>query len=226
MQQFVLDDVCVNYGIGNGCVNALKNISLKIDKGEKMAIVGNSGSGKSTLLNVLSGIEKISNGKIFYESMNYGDLKESKKAKIRINQFGFVFQSFYLISSLTVYDNIRLPVVAENQKIDEEFFESLVSQLGLQKRVHHLPSELSGGEKQRVALARALINKPDVIFADEPSGNLDSKNGDAVFKLLFQMSEQYGQTLIYVTHDIEKAELAKRKITLRDGEIINDEVQC
>lgn len=226
MQQFLLNDVCVNYGIGNGCVNALKNIHLKIDKGEKMAIVGNSGSGKSTLLNVLSGIEKISNGEIFYENMNYSDMKESKKAKIRIHQFGFVFQSFYLISSMTVYDNIRLPVVAENQKVDEEFFESLISQLGLQHRVNHLPSELSGGEKQRVALARALMNKPSVIFADEPTGNLDSKNGEAVFELLFQMSEQYGQTLIYVTHDNEKAKLAKRKITLRDGEIINDEAQC
>jgi putative ABC transport system ATP-binding protein len=150
-------------------------------------------------------------------------MSETAKSKMRLNNFGFVFQSFYLISSLNVYDNICVPVIGNGDTVDREFVTELIEALHLSERIHHLPSQLSGGEKQRVAIARALVNRPSVIFADEPSGNLDSVNGNVVFELLFDLADKYDQTLIYVTHDSEKAKLAERIITMKDGMVVNDE---
>ena len=217
-----LKNVSVIYENGSVYVKALNNISLTIEKSEKVAIVGKSGSGKSTLLNVISGIEKISEGEITFDNKKYNNMKESEMSKMRLREFGFVFQAFHLISSLTVWDNICLPVIADNKKVDSKFIESVLEKLELTDRKNHYPNQLSGGEKQRVALARAVINKPAILFADEPSGNLDTANGDKVFELMFDLAEQYGQTLVYVTHDMEKAALAERIITIKDGEIICD----
>ena len=216
---FKLEKIEVTYGTGNSAVSALRGIDLQIKEGEKIAIVGPSGSGKSTLLNVLGGLEKPTNGKYLYKGQEYYNLKQSRQSDIRLKEFGFVFQSFYLVSSLTVKDNILLPMVADKRKTDDKFLDDVVNRLGIAERMTHFPNELSGGEKQRVAIARAIINKPGVIFADEPSGNLDSVTGENVFELLFEVANNYKQTLIYVTHDLEKAKLAQRIITIKDGEI-------
>lgn len=216
---YELKDVNAIYGKGVSAVHALKDINLDIYEKDSIAIVGQSGAGKSTLLNVLCGLEHISSGRIIYEEKELSKLNNNKLSDLRLNEFGFVFQQFYLISSLSVYDNICLPSVANQGKVDREWLHELVELLGLSKRLYHVPNQLSGGEKQRVAIGRALINKPKVIFADEPSGNLDSVRGEQVFDMLFSCIEKYGQTLIYVTHDMEKAKLAKRKIILKDGVI-------
>lgn len=217
MSLFQLKDVKVEYGMGESRVYALKGIDLEIKEQEQIAIIGPSGSGKSTLLNVLSGLENITSGEIYYNGTAFHQLSQKKLSEMRLKNFGFVFQAFYLISSMTVQDNIYLPAITLEGKVDKELFDELIEQLGLKERMKHLPGQLSGGEKQRVAIARALINKPKVIFADEPSGNLDSRNGNMVFDLLFRFSEKYKQTLIYVTHDLEKASLAKRQIQIKDG---------
>lgn len=220
MSLFQLKDVKVEYGNDAAKVCALAGIDLDIQEQEQIAIIGPSGSGKSTLLNVLSGLENITRGEIYYNGVNFHQLPQKELSELRLKNFGFVFQAFYLISSMTVKDNIYLPAMTLDGKVDKELFDELIEQLGLKERMKHLPGQLSGGEKQRVAIARALINKPRVIFADEPSGNLDSENGKMVFDLLFRFAKKYKQTLIYVTHDLEKASLAKRQIQIKDGVII------
>ena len=223
MKLFQLSNVEVNYGMDENMVHALDGVSLEIKEYEKIAITGPSGSGKSTLLNALSGIEKISKGNIFFKETNFSNFTTSKLSELRLKHFGFVFQNFYLISSMTVRDNIYLPAIVSQGEVDKEFFEKLVTHLHIEHRLNHLSGQLSGGEKQRVAIARALIHKPEVIFADEPSGNLDSKNGEEVFHLLFQMTEEFQQTLIYVTHDMEKAKMAERQIQIKDGMVVNND---
>lgn len=223
MKLFQLTNVEVNYGMDENMVHALNGISLEIEEHEKIAITGPSGSGKSTLLNALSGIEKISKGNIFFRETDFSKFTASKLSELRLKHFGFVFQNFYLISSMTVRDNIYLPAIVSQGEVDKEFFEKLVTHLHIDHRLNHLSGQLSGGEKQRVAIARALIHKPEVIFADEPSGNLDSKNGEEVFRLLFQMTEEFQQTLIYVTHDMEKAKMAERQIKIKDGMVDNND---
>lgn len=204
---------------GESPIHALQNINLNIKQGEKIAIVGPSGSGKSTLMNVLSGLEKVTSGEILFQGENIYKLKEKHLSKIRIEKFGFVFQAFHLIPNLSVYDNIVLPAMTAYGKLNKEWFDYLVKELQIESRLTHKPNQLSGGEKQRVAIARALINKPDVLFADEPSGNLDTKNGEIVFDLLFQYANKNNKTLVYVTHDMAKAALAERKIKIKDGVI-------
>ncbi|MBD5088152.1 MAG: ABC transporter ATP-binding protein [Clostridiales bacterium] len=223
MKLFQLTNVEVNYGMDENMVHALNGISLEIEEHEKIAITGPSGSGKSTLLNALSGIEKISKGNIFFRETDFSKFTASKLSELRLKHFGFVFQNFYLISSMTVRDNIYLPAIVSQGEVDKEFFEKLVTHLHIDHRLNHLSGQLSGGEKQRVPIARALIHKPEVIFADEPSGNLDSKNGEEVFRLLFQMTEEFQQTLIYVTHDMEKAKMAERQIKIKDGMVDNND---
>lgn len=223
MKLFQLSNVEVNYGMDENMVHALNGVSLEIKEHEKIAITGPSGSGKSTLLNALSGIERISNGSIFFKETDFSKFSASKLSELRLKHFGFVFQNFYLISSMTVRDNIYLPAIVSQGEVDKEFFEKLVTHLHIEHRLNHLSGQLSGGEKQRVAIARALIHKPEVLFADEPSGNLDSKNGEEVFRLLFQMTEEFQQTLIYVTHDMEKAKMAERQIQIKDGMVVNND---
>lgn len=218
---YQLKEVSVVYGKGENSVRALSDINLNIKRGEKIAIVGVSGAGKSTLLNVLSGLEKITEGELLFQNAPLYSLQEKKLADVRLKNFGFVFQAFHLISNLTVYDNIVLPSMTAYGKIEKEWFDMLAEKLQISHRLKHKPVQLSGGEKQRVAIARALINKPQVVFADEPSGNLDTKNGDIVFQLLFDYAEENGQTLIYVTHDLQKAQLAERQITIKDGVIVS-----
>ena len=149
-------------------------------------------------------------------------LNQKELANLRLQNFGFVFQGFYLVSTMSVRDNIWLPAIADKAKVDSELFEEIISDLDLEDRINHMPNQLSGGEKQRVAIARALMNKPSVIFADEPTGNLDSINGEKVFELLFKCAKKYNQTLIYVTHDVNKSTLAEKSLLIKDGVLVEE----
>lgn len=217
---YELERVNVTYNSGESKVQAIRDISLAINPGEIISIIGPSGAGKSTLLNVLSGLEKFSDGKVYYKGIDMSKLNQKKLAELRLQNFGYVFQGFYLIATMTVQDNIWLPAIVDKGNVDLQLYEEIIADLSLSDRIKHLPNQLSGGEKQRVAIARALINKPSVIFADEPTGNLDSVNGEKVFELLFRCAKKYKQTLIFVTHDAEKSKLAERSFLIKDGVLI------
>ncbi|MEW8994653.1 ABC transporter ATP-binding protein [Clostridium sp.] len=212
-------ELCKTYGSGEVKVDALKNINLTINQGEFVAIVGASGSGKSTLLHVMAGLDKPTEGNIIIDNQDIYTLDGDNLAIFRRRKIGFVFQSFNLISVLTLEENIQLPVLLDHQKIDKDYLNELLELLGLSDRRDHLPSQLSGGQQQRAAVARALIYKPSIIFADEPTGNLDKENSKEVMELLKLSSKKYKQTLVVVTHDLEIASAADRIITLSDGEI-------
>lgn len=180
----VAKNITVLYGKDDAQVKALDDVSINVPYHSIISLSGKSGSGKSTLLNVLSGLVKPTLGEVTFDNINFNSLKKSQITKIRLNKFGFIFQDFQLISNLTVHDNILLPAIAAKNKIDTDFFSDIVNTLNIEHRLNHVPGQLSGGEMQRVAIARALINKPEIIFADEPTGNLDSANSDIVFELL------------------------------------------
>jgi putative ABC transport system ATP-binding protein len=207
------------YGSGDTKVEALKNINLTITNGEIVAIVGASGSGKSTLLHAMAGLDKPTEGSVIIDNSDIYTLNSDDLAVFRRRKMGFVFQFFNLIPVLTLEENIQLPVLLDHQKIDKDYMNELLGFLGLKDRRNHLPSQLSGGQQQRTAIARALINKPSIIFADEPTGNLDKKNSKEVMDLITLSSKRYNQTLVVVTHDLEIASCADRIITLSDGEI-------
>ncbi|WP_027308011.1 ABC transporter ATP-binding protein [Caloramator sp. ALD01] len=210
------------YGEGEIKIEALKNINFSINKGEFVAIVGASGSGKSTLLHIIGGLDIPTEGKVIVDGEDIYKYKENKLAIYRRRKVGFIFQFFNLIPVLDVEENILLPAMLDNSDIDKKYLDEIISLLGLNERRHHLPSELSGGQQQRVSIGRALFNKPSIILADEPTGNLDSKNSKEVMDLLKLSSKKYNQTLILVTHDINIASSADRIITLKDGEIVSD----
>ena len=212
------------YGSGEAEVTALKNIDLNIEQGEFVAIVGPSGSGKSTLLHLLGGVDKPSSGEVIIKGESIYKLKEKELAILRRRKLGFVFQFFNLIPVLTAEENIEMPVLLDNGKIDKNYMNELLKLLGLEERRNHHPSELSGGQQQRVSIGRALANKPSIILADEPTGNLDSKNSKEVLELLKYCAKKYNQTLILITHDINIAKSADRVITIEDGKITTDEV--
>ncbi|WP_370772436.1 ABC transporter ATP-binding protein [Clostridium sp.] len=212
------------YGSGEAEVKALKNISLNIEQGEFVAIVGPSGSGKSTLLHLIGGVDKPSSGEVIIKGESIYKLKEKELAILRRRKLGFVFQFFNLIPVLTAEENIEMPVLLDNGKIDKNYMNELLKLLGLEERRNHHPSELSGGQQQRVSIGRALANKPSIILADEPTGNLDSKNSKEVLELLKYCAKKYNQTLILITHDINIAKSADRVITIEDGQITTDEV--
>ena len=214
-----MKELCKTYGSGEVKVDALKNINLTINQGEFVAIVGASGSGKSTLLHVMAGLDKPTEGNVIIDNQDIYTLDGDNLAVFRRRKMGFVFQSFNLISVLTLEENIQLPVLLDHQKIDKDYLNELLELLGLRDRKDHLPSQLSGGQQQRAAIARALIYKPSIIFADEPTGNLDKKNSKEVMELLKLSSKKYKQTLVVVTHDLEIASAADRIITLSDGDI-------
>ena len=212
------------YGSGEAEVKALKNINLNIEQGEFVAIVGPSGSGKSTLLHLLGGVDKPTSGEVIIKGESIYKLKEKELSILRRRNLGFVFQFFNLIPVLTAEENIEMPVLLDNGKIDKNYMNELLKLLGLEERRNHHPSELSGGQQQRVSIGRALANKPSIILADEPTGNLDSKNSKEVLELLKYCAKKYNQTLILITHDINIAKSADRVITIEDGQITSDEV--
>lgn len=211
------------YGNGEGAVKALNNINLEINRGECVAIVGASGSGKSTLLHILGGIDKPTEGKVYIDGININQLDEDEISLLRLRKLGFVFQFYNLISVLSVEENIEMPILLDDGVVDEKYKNELIKLLGLDHRRQHLPHELSGGQQQRVAIGRALANKPAIILADEPTGNLDSKNAMDIMELLKFTSRKYNQTLVVITHDDNIARMAERVITIKDGEIASDE---
>lgn len=212
------------YGSGEAEVKALKNINLNIEQGEFVAIVGQSGSGKSTLLHLIGGVDIPSSGEVIIDGKNIYKLKEKELSILRRRKLGFIFQFFNLIPVLTAQENIEMPVLLDNEKIDKKYMNELLRILGLEERKNNYPSQLSGGQQQRVSIGRALANKPSIILADEATGNLDSKNSKEVLELLKYCAKKYNQTLILITHDINIAKSADRVITIEDGEIISDEV--
>lgn len=220
----ILDIINLNktYGKGENKVHALKDINLSIEKGKFTAIIGPSGSGKSTLLNCIAGLDNISSGKVLLNGKDISTLNENKLSKLRSEEFGFIFQSFNLIPVINVYENIILPISIDDKKVDKEYINNIIEKLGLKDKINKFPNELSGGQQQRVAIARALANKPKIIFADEPTGNLDSKTTEEVMDLLESCVKNFGQTLVMITHNNEIAKTADVCIEIKDGEIIKN----
>jgi len=212
------------YGNGETAVEALKPIDLVVKKGEFIAIEGPSGSGKSTLLHILGGLDKPTSGSVFIEGKNIFSLNENELAVFRRRKIGFIFQYYNLIPVLTAEENIKLPTLLDDKPVDIDYLKELLSLLGLSERKNHYPSALSGGQQQRVAIARALINKPAIVLADEPTGNLDKKTGREVLSLLKKSLKTYNQTMFMITHDPEVAATADRILTIEDGNIIRDKV--
>lgn len=210
------------YGMENNKVEALAGIDLSISKGEFAAIVGASGSGKSTLLHLLGGLDRPTEGKVIIDGEDIYSYGEEKLAIFRRRKVGFIFQFFNLLPVLDVEENIALPALLDNDRVDKAFLADIIKLLGLEDRKHHLPSELSGGQQQRVSIGRALLNKPSIVLADEPTGNLDSKSSKEVIELLKYSAKKYNQTLILITHDINIASTADRIITLMDGAVVSD----
>ena len=212
------------YGEGDNRITALDDVSFSIHQGDFVAVVGPSGSGKSTLLHLLGGVDQPSEGRVIINGNDISAMNESQLAIYRRRQIGLIYQFYNLIPILNVKENITLPLELDGRQPDQEYLSSLVHALGLQDRLNHLPNQLSGGQQQRVSIARSLIAKPSIVLADEPTGNLDSKNSGEIMTLFHQFHRQYHQTLILITHDPHIALQADRILTIEDGKIISDEV--
>lgn len=210
------------YLSGENVVRAVDGVTIGFEQGEFCAVTGPSGSGKSTFLHVLSSLENPTSGFVVYNGKKLSDYNDNQLSVLRRRRFGFVFQAYNLVQELTGYENILLPVMLDKKKPDEEYLKKVIDVLGIGDRLEHLPSALSGGQQQRIAIARALANKPSILFADEPTGNLDGKSGREVLSLLKYVGREFGITLILVTHDIHVAEQAERIITIEDGKIVKD----
>lgn len=215
------EDLCKYYGSGDNLVKAADHINLQIRQGEFISIVGKSGSGKSTLLHMLGALDNPTSGKVFLDGEDISSFKEDALSKIRRRKIGFIFQSYNLIPSLNVWENIVLPLGLDGKPLDEAFIHDIVKMLGLSDKIKNLPNTLSGGQQQRCAIARAIAAKPSLILADEPTGNLDTKTGDDVMALLKASAKKYGQTLVVITHNEEIAQMADRTVTLADGRILS-----
>lgn len=213
------EHLCKYYGSGENEVRAVDDSNIVIERGEFVAIMGKSGSGKSTLLHMLGGLDYPTRGKVYVGDMDLFSLKEDALAVFRRRKMGFVFQAFNLVSAINVWENIVLPLGLDGQKVDMAFAQDIVSTLGLDEKVHNLPNTLSGGQQQRVAIARALVTRPDIVFADEPTGNLDSRTSDEVIGLMKMSAQKYGQTLVMITHDEDIAQLADRIMVIEDGKV-------
>ena len=224
MEILRVENLSKTYGKGENQVHALNDISFSVDKGEFVAIIGPSGSGKSTLLHILGGVDRPSSGKVFLDGQDIFTQNEEQLAIFRRRQVGLIYQFYNLIPVLNVTENITLPVLMDGRKINTEHLDALLTTLQLKDREKFLPNQLSGGQQQRVSIGRALMNRPAVVLADEPTGNLDSKNSQEIITLLKQANEQYGQTLIIITHDESIALQANRIITIEDGKVTRDEV--
>lgn len=212
-------DLVKYYGSGENLVKAIDHTDLQIEEGSFTAIVGRSGSGKSTLLHMLGGLDRPDSGKVFIQGKDIFRLKENDLAVFRRRKIGFIFQTFNLVSSINVWENIVLPIGLDGRQPEENFVRDIIQTLGIEDKLQNLPNTLSGGQQQRVAIARALASKPDIIFADEPTGNLDSKTSDEVIGLLKLSVEKYGQTLVMITHDDEIAQIADRVLVIEDGKV-------
>lgn len=210
------------YQTGESAVHALKDVNLTIEEGSFVAVTGPSGSGKSTLLHILGGLDKPSAGAVQYRDKDLYKYNDNQLSVLRRRRFGFVFQSYNLVKELTGYENMLLPIMLDGKKPDEAYLNRIIEILGIGDRLHHLPGALSGGQQQRFSIARALANKPAVLFADEPTGNLDGKAGREVMTLLQTVSHELGITMVLVTHDTKVAEQADRIIRLCDGTIASD----
>ena len=214
------------YGEGSTQVRALDDVSVDLPAGRFTAIMGPSGSGKSTLLHVLAGLDTVTDGQVFVGGTDLATLKDRKLTELRRDRLGFVFQAFNLVPVLDAEENITLPLALAGREVDKAWFDQLIDTVGLRDRLTHRPAELSGGQQQRVAVARALIHRPAVLFADEPTGNLDTHSSEEVLNLLRQAVDEFQQTVIMVTHDAHAAAIADRVLFLADGEIVRDLPRC
>jgi putative ABC transport system ATP-binding protein len=210
------------YGEGDTAVDALRGVSLEVDQGRLTAVMGPSGSGKSTLMHILAALDRPTSGTVSIAGTTLGDLSDTEITKLRRKHIGFVFQFFNLLPMLTAEENVLLPLTIAGEKPDRQWFEDLLKNVGLAERRTHRPAELSGGQQQRVAIARALVSKPTVVFADEPTGNLDSKTSGEILELMRSSVDSYGQTTVMVTHDPRAAAIADRILFLDDGLIVRD----
>ena len=217
--QIKVNDISKIYGTNENKVTALKAASMTIFEGDFISIMGPSGSGKSTLLHIISGLDNPTSGTVLYDNTDIHNGSDKTLSAFRRQKIGFIFQQFNLLPVLTARENIIMPLLLDKKKPDEIYLQELSSLLGLENRLSHLPNELSGGQQQRAAIARALIAKPDIIFADEPTGNLDSKNGNEVMKMLCNIRKKMNKTLAVITHDPRVAEMADRQFTIIDGEL-------
>lgn len=221
MEIIRLENVSKIYGKGENQLAALDHVNLSVQKGESVAVVGASGSGKSTLLHIIGGVDSATEGKVFIEDKDITKLKDEEMSIFRRRKIGFVFQSYHLIPVLTVEENIQMPVLLDHRKPDKEYTEYILEMLGIKDKRKSLPSQLSGGQQQRVAIARALANRPSILLADEPTGALDSKNGEEVMALLQKSVKELNQTLMLITHNVDLAREADRIIKMVDGRIVN-----
>lgn len=222
MEILKVENLTKIYGEGNNKVVALDNVSFSVSSGEFVAIVGASGSGKSTLLHLIGGVDRPTSGKVFIDGKNIYELDDDKLAIFRRRQVGLIYQFYNLIPILNVEENITLPLLLDNRKVDDKYLLELLKLLGLEKRKKHLPNQLSGGQQQRTSIGRAMITNPTIILADEPTGNLDSKASDEIVDLLKRSNKEYKQTIIMITHNLEIAKCADRIIQIEDGKIVKE----
>jgi putative ABC transport system ATP-binding protein len=215
-------DLHRRFGEGATAVDALAGVTVAFERGRYTAIMGPSGSGKSTLMHILAGLDRPTSGSVVLDGTELAGLDDGELTKLRRDEFGFIFQFFNLLPVLTAEENIRLPMTIAGREPEREWLNTLIDTIGIADRRTHRPSELSGGQQQRVAVARALVSRPAVVFADEPTGNLDTKAGEEVLALLRQAVDDFGQTVVMVTHDPEAASAADRLIVLRDGKVVHD----
>ncbi|EQK43182.1 ABC transporter family protein [[Clostridium] bifermentans ATCC 638] len=219
MKKLIIKNIEKIYGKEDNKVYALNGIDLGIEPNKFTAIIGPSGSGKSTLLHCMAGLDKPTSGNVYLDDIDIYTMNDDKLSKIRREEFGFIFQSYNLIPVVNVYDNIILPVSVDGKKEDKEYINTLIKKLGISSQINKFPNELSGGQQQRVAIARALANKPSIIFADEPTGNLDSKTSKEVMDMLCMSVKEFNQTLVMITHDEKIAKMADIVVTIGDGKV-------
>jgi putative ABC transport system ATP-binding protein len=216
------DDIGRVYGEGDTAVRALRGVSVEVESAQLTAVMGPSGSGKSTLMHILAGLDKPTSGSVRIDGTEITTLGDNDLTRLRRKHIGFIFQFFNLLPMLTARDNVLLPMTIAGEKPDPDYFDELIERVGLGDRLSHRPAELSGGQQQRVAIARALVSRPTVIFADEPTGNLDSKTSGEILQLMRGSVDEYGQTTVMVTHDARAAAMADRVLFLADGEIVKE----
>ena len=214
-------DLCKSYGSGENSVQALNHVSISVENGEFVAVIGTSGSGKSTLLNLLGGLDTPTSGEVLVSGKKLFQMNEEARTIFRRRNIGFVFQNYNLVPVLNVYENIVLPIELDGTNVDTEYVKTILHTLGLEQKVQAMPNQLSGGQQQRVAIARALAAKPAILLADEPTGNLDSKTGMDVIALLKMTSQAFHQTIVMITHNEEIALMADRMIRIEDGKVVN-----